>query len=245
MERPGYKIIPILLFCFSLNVNANYKTDIYSAYVNNNMAKWKGVIDNMAAIENKNNDLLLELVNYQYGYIAWCIGKKKNDEAKKYLDLSEKNISILEKDTKNLSFVNSYKAAFYGYRIGLNKLLAPFIGIKSINCAKLAIDLDKENFFGYVQYANIQFYMPAVFGGSKKEALEYYLKAEKLMEKNMNEINENWNYLCLLIVIAQSYSYLDEFQSSISYFEKILKIEPGFGYVKNELYPEVLKKINK
>lgn len=65
------------------------------------------------------------------------------------------------------------------------------------------------------------------------------------MEKNMNEINENWNYLCLLIVIAQSYSYLDEFQSSISYFEKILKIEPGFGYVKNELYPEVLKKINK
>ena len=245
MERPGYKIIPILLLCFSLNVNANYKTDIYSAYVHNNMAKWKGVIDNMAAIENKNNDLLLELVNYQYGYIAWCIGKKKNDEAKKYLDLSEKNISILEKDTKNLSLVNSYKAAFYGYRIGLNKLLAPFIGIKSINCAKLAIDLDKENFFGYVQYANIQFYMPAVFGGSKKEALEYYLKAEKLMEKNMNEINENWNYLCLLIVIAQSYSYLDEFQSSISYFEKILKIEPGFGYVKNELYPEVLKKINK
>jgi tetratricopeptide (TPR) repeat protein len=209
------------------------------------MAKWKGVIDNMAAIENKNNDLLLELVNYQYGYIAWCIGKKKNDEAKKYLDLSEKNISILEKDTKNLSLVNSYKAAFYGYRLGLNKLLVPFIGIKSINCAKLAIDLDKENFFGYVQYANIQFYMPAVFGGSKKEALEYYLKAEKLMEKNMNEINENWNYLCLLIVIAQSYSYLDEFQSSISYFEKILKIEPGFGYVKNELYPEVLKKINK
>jgi tetratricopeptide (TPR) repeat protein len=199
----------------------------------------------MAAIENKNNDLLLELVNYQYGYIAWCIGKKKNDEAKKYLDLSEKNISILEKDTKNLSLVNSYKAAFYGYRLGLNKLLVPFIGIKSINCAKLAIDLDKENFFGYVQYANIQFYMPAVFGGSKKEALEYYLKAEKLMEKNMNEINENWNYLCLLIVIAQSYSYLDEFQSSISYFEKILKIEPGFGYVKNELYPEVLKKINK
>jgi tetratricopeptide (TPR) repeat protein len=243
MERPGYKIIPILLLCFSINVSANYKTDIYSAYVNGNMAKWKGVIDNMDAIENKNNDLYLELVNYQYGYIAWCIGNKKNDEAKKYLEQAEKNISILEEDTKNLSLVNSYKAAFYGYRIGLNKLLAPFIGIKSINCAKLAIDFDKENPLGYVQYANIQFYMPAVFGGSKKEAIEYYLIAEKLMEKNGNEITENWNYLSLLIVIAQAYAYLDEFQSSISYFEKILKIEPEFGYVKNELYPEVLKKM--
>lgn len=245
MERPGYKIVPILLFCLSLNVSASHKTDIYSAYVNNNMNKWKGVIDAMEAEKSRNNDFLLELVNYQYGYIAWCIGNNRNEEAKFYLDLSEKNIAILEEDTKNLSLVNSYKAAFYGYRIGLNELLAPFIGIKSINCAKLAIDLDKENPLGYVQYANIQFYMPAVFGGSKKEAIEYYLKAEKLMDKNINAITKNWNYLNLLVVIAQSYSYLDEFQSSIFYFEKILKIEPGFGYVKNELYPEVLIKIKK
>jgi tetratricopeptide (TPR) repeat protein len=245
MERSGYKIIPILLLCFSLNAGANYKTEIYSAYVNNNMAKWKGIIDTMEAEKNRNNDFLAELVNYQYGYIAWCIGNKKNDEAKKYLDLAEKNISIMEEDIKNLSLVNSYKSAFYGYKIGLNLLLAPFLGNKSVDCAKLAIDLDKENPLGYVQYANIQYYMPALFGGSKKEAIGYYLKAEKLMEKNMNEMTENWNYLNLLVIIAQTYSYLDEFQSSISYYEKILIIEPVFGYVKNELYPEVLKKIKK
>ena len=245
MERQGYKIIPILLLCFNLNVSASYKTDIYSAYVNNKMAKWKELIDAMEASKKGDNDFLQELVNYQYGYIAWCIGNKKNDEARKYLDQAEKTISILEKDRKNLSLVNSYKAAFFGYRIGLNKLLAPFIGFKSVNCAKLAIQLDKENPFGYIQYANIQYYMPVVFGGSKREALEYYLIAEKLMEKNINLITDNWNYLCLLIVIAQTYSYLGEYQLSISFLEKILKIEPDFGYVKDELYPETVKKMKK
>jgi len=152
---------------------------------------------------------------------------------------------VLEKNNRNLSLVNSYRAAFYGYRIGLNKLTAPFLGIKSIDCAKLAMEHDMENPFGYVQYANIQFYMPSVFGGSKKEAVTYYLLALELMEKNSEQIKEDWNYLSLLIVIAQSYSYLNDFQSSLVYLDKILKIEPRFAYVKTELYPEVLNKMKK
>jgi tetratricopeptide (TPR) repeat protein len=243
MERQEYKIIIIFLFCLSTNIKASYKSDIYAAFVNNNMPGWKNTINRMESLKNDNNDFLLELVNYQYGYIAWCIGNNKNDEAREYLELADNNISILSKDSKNLSIVNSYKAAFYGFRIGLNKLMAPFFGLKSINCAKLAMDLDKENPFGYIQYGNIEFYMPNVFGGSKKEALTYYLRALEIMEKNEDNIVENWNYLSLLIVIAQSYSYLDDFPSSISYLEKILKIEPGFGYVKNELYPDVLQKM--
>jgi tetratricopeptide (TPR) repeat protein len=207
------------------------------------MQKWKSVIDRMEAIEPKSNDFLLELVNFHYGYIAWCIGNNNNDEAKKYLDLAESALSVLSKDNKNLSRVNAYKAAFYGYKIGMNRVLAPFIGMNSINCAKQAITLDKYDPLGYIQYANIQFYIPSVFGGSKKEALEYYLHAQELIEKDEKNMNENWNYLSLLVTIAQSYSYLNDFKSSIAYMEKILKIEPEFSWVKNELYPQVLTKM--
>jgi len=224
---------------------ASYRSDIYSAYVSNNMTKWKSVIDKIDSTRDKDNNLLLELVNYQYGYIAWCIGNNRNDEARNYLDQAEKNISILEKEVKDLSLVNSYKAAFYGYRIGLNKLSAPFLGPKSMDAAKLALSIDKNNAFAYVQYANIQFYMPAVFGGSKKEAVVYYLKALYLMENSKGDIKENWNYLSLLTVIAQSYSYLNDYKTSILYIEKILKIEPEFGYVKDELYPQLLLKMKK
>ena len=51
------------------------------------------LIDKMKNVNNNNPDYLLELVNYQYGYVAWCIGNNKNDEAKKYLDQAEKNIA--------------------------------------------------------------------------------------------------------------------------------------------------------
>jgi tetratricopeptide (TPR) repeat protein len=207
------------------------------------MAGWKNIVDQIETIKNKNDDLLLELVNYEYGYIAWCIGNKRNEEAKIYLNLAEMNISKLVKNNHNLSMVNSYKAAFYGYRIGLNILLAPFIGPKSMECAKMAIKQDASNPLGHIQYAYIQYYMPSVFGGSKTEALQSFIKAKDLMEKTEKDIYQNWNYLNLLTTIAQTYSDLNDFKTSRIYYEKILKREPGFGWVKNKLYPQLLKKM--
>ncbi len=243
MKNLRIKATLFIIVCFTFNLSASYRSEVYNAFITNNMQNWKSVIDKMHTASVKTNEDLLELVNYQYGYIAWCVGNKKNDDARKYLDLAEKNLEVLSKDKKNISIVNSYKSAFYGYRIGLNKIMAPFLGAKSLDCARLAVAGDKENPFGYVQMGNIEFYMPAAFGGSKKEALGYYLTALSLMEKNGKDNSENWNYLSLLTVIAQSYYYINDFQSSVSFIEKILKLEPDYGWVKNELYPMVLKKM--
>jgi len=233
----------MLMVFLSANARAGYKSEIYAAYVNNNMANWKNIIDKMHLVKPKSTDYVLELVNYQYGYIAWCVGNHKNDEAKKYLAQAENYLSILEKNPKNLSLVNAYKSAFYGYKIGLNKLMAATFGRRSVDCANLAIKQDEENPYGYIQLGNIQFYMPPIFGGSKKEALGYYLKAMKIMEKDAANISENWNYLNLLTSIAQSYYYLGDYVTSKYYLDKMLKIEPGFKYVNNELYPQVINKM--
>ncbi len=243
MERTKYILIPFILFFSFNNLMANYKVNIYKAYISNDMGKWKNTIDRMNMEINKTNDFILELVNYQYGYIAWCIGNDKNNEGEKYLELAEKNIQLLEKKSFKLSYVNSYKSAFYGFRIGLNVLKAPFIGPKSIDCAELAIKLDKTNPYGYIQYGNSQYYMPAAFGGSKKTAIEYYLEAEKLMAIKANEIKEDWNYLNLLTIIGKAYDDIGNYKVAKLYYEKILKIEPDFLWVKNELYPNIKKKI--
>lgn len=246
MERTGYKIL-ILIFLLVVPpvLNASSRSEIYSAYISNDMYRWKTAIDRMNAIKQKSNELRAELVNYQYGYIAWCIEEKRNDEARKYLKLAEENLEILKTDKKNLSLINSYRSAFYGYKIGLNKLSAPFNGGKSLDCAKEAVRLDAENYLAYVQFGNIEFYMPSAFGGSKKEALEYFLKAEKLIERNKDDLEQNWNYLSLLTIIAQAYSYTDDLQASKNYLDKVLRIEPGFIWVKNELYPQILNKMKK
>lgn len=235
--------ILIILLSASMQLNTSYRSEIYSAYVNNKMDLWRDVIDRMDTIPEKSNELLLELVNYQYGYIGYCAGFDKKEEAKKYLDLAQRNIEILEKCNYNLSVINSYKAAFYGFRIGLNPISAPVNGFKSIDCAKMALKLDPVQYFGYVQYGNMKFYMPSVLGGSKKEALEYYLKAKDIVEKDPEFISGNWNYMSLLVVIGQTYSYLKDYASAQKVFDNILKIEPGFTYVKDDLCPKLLKKM--
>jgi tetratricopeptide (TPR) repeat protein len=243
MERAKHRLIILLFLFISAELEASFRSEIYYAYINNKMELWKNVIDRMDAVQNKSNSMLLELVNYQYGYIGYCIGYNKKSEAKKYLDLATANIEFLEKKKYELSTLNSYKSAFYSYRLSLNMILAPVLGIKCIESAKSAVELDKENYFAYVQQGNIKFYTPSSFGGSKKEALEYFLIAEALIRKDPDNIKENWNYLSLLVIIGQSYYYLNDYISAKKVYDNILRLEPDFLYVKNELYPKLNVKI--
>lgn len=246
MERTKYRLIfTLFLFICFTEVRADFKTEIYNSYINNRMDLWKKAIDRLEAEPQKTTGQLAELVNYQYGYIGYCLGFKKRDEAKKYLDLAERNVGILENRGYDLSMINAYKCAFYGFRIGLNRLSAPINGLKSIEHAKSALELDKNNYFAYIQYGNIQFYMPPAFGGSKKEGIEYFLKAKAILESKGSALAKDWNYLSLLVIIGQSYTYINDLNSAKATYENILKLEPGFLYVRDELYPQLLNKMNK
>jgi tetratricopeptide (TPR) repeat protein len=245
MERTQHKLIFLLLLFSFTAIRAEYRSEVYYAYVNNKMERWKNVMDRMEAIKFKSNEMIIELINYEYGYIGYCMGVEKKDEAKKYFDLATKNIETLEKTGYKISEINAYKSAFYGFRIGFNKLSAPFNGPKSIDYAKKALEQNKENYLAYVQYGNAQFYMPAAFGGSKKEAMAYFLKAKAILERNPEETKGNWNYLNVMTLIGQAYTALEDYNSALTTYEYILSFEPGFTYVRDELYPELKKKMAK
>ena len=236
-------IMLIILGFFAINLRASNKEEIYNCYVNNRMPIWKNIIDQLNIQPEKSNDLLLELVNYQYGYIGWCLTNNRKDEALVYLKLAEQNLKFPEANKFELSLINAYKAAFYGYRIALNKFSAPFIGPKSSACANLAIQLDPDQFFGYVQLGNVKFHSPSLMGGSKTEAISNYLKAKALMERNKTKLRGDWNYLSLLITIAKAYESMGDLSKAKLMYEEILRFEPGFTWVKDELYPQLLKKL--
>ena len=246
MEGKRNKLMAALLsLLVSGQLFADNRGNIYSAYVNNRMDDWKNVIDRMEATGTKNNEFLLELINYQYGYIGYCLGFEMDKEARKYLSLAENNLGLLEKAGYKVPVLNAYRSAFYGFRISLNTISAPFNGPKSLNFAKKSVESDINNYFGYTQLGNAYFYMPAAFGGSKKTAFEYFNKARSLMEKDPSLTKGNWNYLSLLVTIAQSHAYLEENEKAKAEYENILKIEPGFLYVKDDLYPRLLAKMKK
>lgn len=244
MERSKYIIGFKLLIVFSLLANQNYKKIIYNAYINNNMQKWQQVINTMHYEKNKSDEYVLELLNYYYGYIGWCIGQKRIDEAEKYLNQAKKYLDILESKNYKLSTLCAYKSAFYGFELGISWYKAPILGPKSVSCAKDAIKYDNNNPLGYIEYGNTQYYMPSSFGGSKEKAIEYYKKAQQLMERDEFNIKENWNYINLLTRIGQAYLELENYQNAKLYFDKILNIEPNFTWVKDELYPKLKNKMS-
>jgi tetratricopeptide (TPR) repeat protein len=227
------------LTCFS-----DPADDIYAAYVSGNMKQWKEIIDRLGRQELKGKELG-NLLNFQYGYIGWCIGEKRFDEAKGYLETAEKNLLILEKDGLSATLVKAYKAAFYGFRISMNKILAPVLGKKSMDLVDEAVKLDEKNAFAWVQKGNMEFFRPAVFGGSKEEALKYFKYALALMENSDRFSKKDWNYLALLVVIAQSYYYTEDYLLSKNTLDKIMNTEPGFTWIRNEMVPKIEAKLRK
>lgn len=244
MERKKRSLIITLMAFSFFSLNAQYKLAIYNAYIGNKMDVWKTIIDKMETHQSKSEEFLLELINYEYGYIGWCIGNNEKKQAGTYLKLAEINLESLEKTSLYPSYINAYKSAFLGYAIGLNKLKAPFLGPKSISAAKQSMKENADNPFGFIQYANAQFYMPPVFGGSKSEALEYYKRAQTIMEKDRENLKNDWNYLSLLTNMAQAYTEIIKYDKAEQYYKHILEIEPNFNWVKNELYPNFIKNRN-
>jgi tetratricopeptide (TPR) repeat protein len=243
MEGKKCKLIALFLLMLSTSMFAEDRSDIYKAYVSNRMDLWKAVIDRIESSKPSGNETILELINYEYGYIGYCLGFNKEKEAEKYLTLAENNTSKLEKVGYKPSLLHAYRSAFYGFRISLNKISAPVNGRKSLNHAKSSIELDDNNYLGHLQYGNALFYMPAAFGGSKKEALEYFGKARMILEKNPSALKGDWNYLNLLVIIAQSYESMGQYSCAKAEYDNILKLEPELLYVKNDLLPKMLAKM--
>ena len=240
MERQKYLFIIAFMCVVSYSFGQNNRT-IYHAYTQGNMQRWKTAMDSIETEPNLSTSDRAALVNYQYGYIAYSISQKEKSIAEKYLQKAEDNLEILSKEKEFASTVFTYRAAFVGFKIGLAQYKAPFIGMDSWEFVEKAIELDSTNALAFFQLANITYYTPAIFGGSKYKALKYFKKAIELIEKQPEAIRYNWNYLSFITTLIEIYAELKNYTQAIYYCEKALSVEPNFQWVKDELYPEILK----
>jgi tetratricopeptide (TPR) repeat protein len=220
--------------------NSPFKQQVYQAYISGKMEDWKTAIDAMEKQKSNQPADILELINYQYGYVAWCLGNDKKIEAKHYLSLLGKNLENLKAISGETAEYHAYTAAAYGFKIGLSTWRAPFFGPKSMDHAEKAMKKDSLSFQANMEMGNIWNHMPAMFGGSDEKALSYYFKALEIMETKVAEIRKNnWMYLNLLTLVGQMHQELENPVQAKIYFEQALHIEPGFVWVKEELLPSL------
>lgn len=218
----------------------NFKKQIYTAYISGKMKNWKTAMDAMEEQKENEPGFLLELINYQYGYVAWCLGNDKKADAKNYLSLLEENLKKLKMTAGETAEYHAYMAAAYGFKIGLTVWRAPFFGPKSMTHAERAMEADSLSFQANMEMGNIWNHMPAVFGGSKEKARKYYTKARTIIEKTPEKnLTNNWMYLNLLTLIGRINQEMGHTEQAKKYFEQVLHIEPEFVWVKEELLPSL------
>ena len=232
------KFLILIFTVFSLSVYAeNISKIVYDSYVDKEMTIWKSVIDSLQVEKELGKlsvDQKWELLNYQYGYVAWAISKKKTmkQEAEAYLDVAKENLSELVEANGKTSLSNAYNAAFVAYEIGITPIKAPFIGLKCMKYGETALKQDSLNHFALIQYGNIMNYMPAAFGGSKDKALLYYKKAKEVMRGDDSLYKENWLYMNLILTIADIYKNKKDYESTKQYYLEALELEPGYKFVE-------------
>lgn len=248
MERPQYitrLVIVIMTLFLSMQQGfsqSTYRDSIYKAYSRGKMDKWLEIM-NICEINVDENNVAeqFELISYYYGYTAWLIGAEKFDAAEVYIDKAEKIIDeLLIESPKNATLL-AYKGAYIAFTIGISNLKAIYLGPRSMKYINKSIELDSVNIQGNIEKGNSMYYRPSAFGGDKREAIEYYVKAVESFE-NQELVFNNWMYINTLTALGQAYEATEQIQLAKLCYEKIIRIFPNFMWVEDELYPDLLER---
>lgn len=239
------KILLIQFFLFTAFVMMHgQNSEFYSAYISGEMDHWKRTMDAMEERYNsgRSYELLYDLTIAQYGYIAYCMSTKEKKKAKEYVRKAEKNADNMLSHNNDWARVHAVKGAIYGFKVGQAPYKAPILGIRAIKEIAIAFELDPGDPHIWMEKGNIDFYKPAIFGGDKRDAIKYYLKAIELYEMDSIKLENNWLYLNTLSGLASTYIKTKQIRKANSTYQKILSIEPDFEWIRDDVYPEFKRK---
>lgn len=245
MERSKYiccLLTGIFLICVNTAFTQSvYSKKIYDTYIQGRMDNWVPVMQQMEAANPASLEEKLELLNYYYGYTGYMVGIKKAKEAVPYIEKGEKLIEQILRVSPDNASALAYKGSFLGFKIANSKIKAVTLGPEAMKAINKAYQIDPSNIQALADKGNMLYYAPSVFGGDKKLSLQFFEKGISIMESK-RQTKENWFYLYLLVSLARRQEENGMRDQALATYRKILRIEPGFQWVRDELYPDLLKK---
>jgi tetratricopeptide (TPR) repeat protein len=105
--------------------------------------------------------------------------------------------------------------------------------------------MDSENPRPFIIKGILLLNMPPIAGGSVEQSLTCFTKAISLFEADKKEKPINWGYAESHAWLGQAYQRLNNIEKAKETYEKILKIEPEYAWVKYSLLPGLQKEIKK
>jgi tetratricopeptide (TPR) repeat protein len=236
-----------LLFLLLIHFNANSQSRdsvFFECYTSTNMKPWKQTMEQMARQREAGNyDQLFKVTLAWYGYIGYCLGNNREDEAEVYLSSGWDYLEELLEMPEAGAAPHALKSGFYGFEMALAKYKALILGPKSVSALKKAAAIDSTNVHYLVEKGNQMYYMPFMLGGNKKVALHHYQHAVNKMEKNKTPYHaHHWFYLNTLVTLGHTYKTTDKIEMARKTYKKIKTLAPGFKWFNEDVWPKFVEK---
>lgn len=233
----------IILCSFFIGINGQ-NAKFYEAYVSNQMDIWKIEMDRMEQEYQAGNnmEMIFDLTIAQYGYIAYCMAMDQKKKATDYVEKAKHNAERMLDHDPEWARAHATRGAIYGFEAGQAPYKAIVLGPKAIREVNMAMVLDPANPYIWMEKGNMDLYKPKIFGGNKHEAIKFYLKAIELYEEDPKLTEKNWLYLNTLVGLASAYAKTDRIKRADQTYLKILKVEPDYIWIRDDVYPKFRKK---
>lgn len=218
---------------------------IYKGYISGNMEMWKKGMQELQEQYRRDPEscTLCTLAEARYGYIGYLIGRNEKDLARTQIDIFNGEIEQLAKFPEYRAETEAFRVAMFGFRMGLNPARAMTLGPKALKQLEAAMAVGKNSAVVWIEKANSEAHMPSFAGGSKKKAAASFREALKLFEAGGSVAPCNWRYLNTMVLLGQLLEETGDNNGARDAYRRALKRAPDFQWVRDELLPEVEKKL--
>ncbi|MEG1573854.1 MAG: hypothetical protein RR293_02055 [Bacteroidales bacterium] len=241
-------ILSIFLACCiatdTMAQRIDYKATTYRLFIDGKVRQWGVIIDKMENDPEKQSDISkIELLGYYYGYIGHLLDIKNKDAATIEIKKAQKLITGLSAKYPHNTLLMGYSANITGYQIAIAPLKATTLARGMMHNTRNAIAKSPNDPVINILTANIFFYMPNMFGGDSNMALKQYYKALNMFEENETLRKDNWMYLQLLVTTGIVEEKQGNYENAKKLYLKILNIYPDYSQIRDNRYPNLLKKM--
>jgi tetratricopeptide (TPR) repeat protein len=245
-------IASLLLLCWAHYQQTNHfecDETMYKAYLGHqdvqvSKAEWKKIVaarKTKFQTDPKNQDNLYDLSLAQFGLLTSTMRDQDENLFDEYVDETEENLQTLIDGNKKWGEPRALLAALYGLKISYSPMKGMFYGSKSGSLMDQAKKDAPTSPLVCKLYANSKFFTPDAFGGDLKEAIKSYEKSIQLYKSAPESTKNNWFYLDTMAFLGQAYLKDGQTAKAIETYDKALKIEPGYSFVKFNLLPKAKK----
>jgi len=195
--------------------------------------------------DSSNSSALYGLTFIEYKLLEFSLQKGNESLFDTYYQPALDNANKLISSDKYLSEGKSLLAGTYMMKIANSPMSAVTLSSEIVGLLDEAEKADPKNPVTFIVRGEMKYNTPKLFGGSPEEAVKNFNKAVALCEENPDTgiVDTKWASLESFAWLGRAFVKLENYDAAKFAYQKALKIQPDFGWVKYVLLPEVEKKV--